>query len=66
MGQTSTRRSCCGGKTEGNEDFQEEDSLKLAQNMANEEEEMPIVKMPFIHKQSLLHRSISERTLPPN
>ena len=61
MGQTSIRRSCCGGKTE-----ETEDSVKLAQNMASEEEEVPIMKMPFIHKQSVLHRSIPERTLPPN
>ena len=65
MGQTSIRCSCCGRKTEGNEDFQEEDSLKLAQHMETEEV-MPKMRTPLIHLQSVLHRSISERTLPPN
>ena len=64
--QVSMRCSCCGGRTEGNEDFQEEDTVKLAQHMENEEEEVPTMKMPFTHKQSVLHRTVSERTLPPN
>ena len=60
MGSTlNIKCGCCSGSSEGNEDFREEDTMKVAENMKSEEV-IPTVKMP------LLHRTIAERTLPPN
>ena len=60
MGSTSNIKcGCCSGSSEGNEEFQEEDTMKVAEHMKSEEI-IPTMKMP------LLHRTISEITLPPN
>ena len=62
--QVSIRCSCCGGRTDGNEDMQEEDKLNMAQNMSNEEE--PIMNMPMVNHMPLLRRSVSTTTIAPS
>ena len=56
-GQISIRCGCCSGKTEGNDNFDEEveDKITLAQE----------IKSPnIIQQQPVLQRSWSETTLP--
>ena len=65
-GQVSIRCGCCSGKTEGNDNFDEEveDRLTLAENIKNNDD-TPQMKTPhIIQQQSVLPRSWSETTLP--
>ena len=57
-GQISIHCGCCSGKTEGNENFDEEveDKINVGENVKNYDD--PQIKMPA------LHRSWSETTLP--
>ena len=61
-GQISIRCGCCSGKTEGNDNFDEEveDKITLAQQVENE---TPQIKIPNIVQQPVLQRSWSETTL---
>ena len=62
-GQISIRCGCCSGKTEGNDNFDEEveDKITLAQQVENE---TPQIRIPNIVQQPVLQRSWSETTLP--
>jgi hypothetical protein len=62
-GQISIRCGCCSGKTEGNDNFDEEveDKITLAQQVENEK---PQIRIPNIIQQPVLQRSWSETTLP--
>ncbi len=62
-GQISIRCGCCSGKTEGNDNFDEEveDKITLAQQVENE---TPQIRIPNIIQQPVLQRSWSETTLP--
>jgi hypothetical protein len=62
-GQISIRCGCCSGKTEGNDNFDEEveDKITLAQQVENE---TPQIRIPNIIQQPVLQRSWSEKTLP--
>jgi hypothetical protein len=62
-GQISIRCGCCSGKTEGNDNFDEEveDKITLAQQVENEK---PQIRIPnIIQQQPVLERSWSETTL---
>ena len=61
-GQVSIRCGCCSGKTEGNDNFDEEveDKLTVAEKISNYDDSQSQIRMP------VLHRSFSERTLPVN
>ena len=61
-GQISIRCGCCSGKTEGNDNFDEEveDKITLAQQVENE---TPQIRIPNIIQQPVLQRSWSETTL---
>ena len=65
-GQVSIRCGCCSGKTEGNDNFDEEveDKLTVAEKISNsyplDDDSQSQIRMP------VLHRSFSERTLPVN
>ena len=63
-GQISIRCGCCSGKTEGNDNFDEEveDKITLAQQVENEK---PQIRIPnIIQQQPVLPRTWSEKTLP--
>jgi hypothetical protein len=63
-GQIRIRCGCCSGKTEGNDNFDEEleDKITLAQQVENEK---PQIKIPnIIQQQPVLQRTWSEKTLP--
>jgi len=66
-GQVSIRCGCCSGKTEGNDNFDEEveDRLTLAENIKNNDD-VPHMKIPaLIQQQALFPRSFSETTTIP-
>ena len=62
-GQVSIRCGCCSGKTEGNDNFDEEveDKFTICEN----NDETPQMKTPYIIQQPVLPRSLSETTTIP-